>query len=111
MTGDPRPIIPRSLADQDIDDAITHYLREAGPPTAARFVNALERSFERVGRHPAAGSPRLAVELDIPGLRTQRVIGFPHQIFYVERPDHIDVWRVLHGRRDLSQALQEPRST
>jgi toxin ParE1/3/4 len=29
-------------------------------------------------------------------------------VFYVERPDHIDVWRVLHGQRDIPAWMQEP---
>jgi toxin ParE1/3/4 len=29
-------------------------------------------------------------------------------IFYVEREDHIDVWRVLHGRRDIPALLEDP---
>ena len=35
---------------------------------------------------------------------------YPHYsektlIFYVEHPDHIDVWRVLHGKRDIPDWL------
>jgi toxin ParE1/3/4 len=29
-------------------------------------------------------------------------------VFYVERPDHIDVWRVLHDTRDIPAWMQEP---
>jgi toxin ParE1/3/4 len=29
-------------------------------------------------------------------------------VFYVERHDHIDVWRVLHGQRDIPAWMQEP---
>jgi hypothetical protein len=28
-------------------------------------------------------------------------------VFYVERSDHIDVWRVFHGRRDIPASMQE----
>jgi toxin ParE1/3/4 len=31
------------------------------------------------------------------------VIHYPHLIFYIERDDHVDVWRVLHGQRDIPQ--------
>jgi toxin ParE1/3/4 len=30
-----------------------------------------------------------------------RVQRYPYLVFYVERDDHIDVWRVLHGQRDI----------
>jgi toxin ParE1/3/4 len=29
-------------------------------------------------------------------------------VFYVERQDHIDVWRVLHGQRDIAVWMREP---
>lgn len=31
---------------------------------------------------------------------------FPPSDFYVEREDHVDVWRVLHGQRDIPAWLQ-----
>ena len=33
---------------------------------------------------------------------------YPHCVFYLERSDHIDVWRVLHGQRDIPASMQEP---
>jgi toxin ParE1/3/4 len=33
---------------------------------------------------------------------------FPHLVFYVVEADRIDVWRVLHGERDVPQWLREP---
>jgi hypothetical protein len=35
---------------------------------------------------------------------------YPHLIFYVDRSDHIDVWRVLHGQRDIPAWMREPSS-
>jgi toxin ParE1/3/4 len=29
-------------------------------------------------------------------------------VFYVEREDHIDVWRVLHAQRNIPARMQEP---
>jgi toxin ParE1/3/4 len=28
-------------------------------------------------------------------------------IFYVEKDDHVDVWRVLHGQRDIPASMRE----
>ena len=61
-----------------------------------------------MGEHPATGSPRYAAELNLPSLRSWIVTGFPHLIFYVEREADIDVWRVLHGARDVPAWLREP---
>ncbi len=46
-------------------------------------------------------------ELDLPGLRCWPVKRYPYLVFYVERDDHIDVWRVLHGQRDIPAWLRE----
>jgi toxin ParE1/3/4 len=33
--------------------------------------------------------------------------GYPHLVFYafVDGADHVDVWRVLHDRRDIPASL------
>ena len=59
------------------------------------------RSLASNARHPASGSPRYAHELDLPDLRFWPLKRYPCLVFYVERRDHIDVWRVLHGQRDI----------
>lgn len=94
-------VIPRLLAQRDVDDAIEHYLTESGAPAALRFVDALERAYRHIGRHPASGSPRYAHELELPGVRSWPLRGYPYIVFYVEQHDHVDVWRVLHAQRDI----------
>jgi hypothetical protein len=32
---------------------------------------------------------------------------YPYVVFYVEREDRIDVWRVLHTRRDIPARMHE----
>lgn len=45
---------------------------------------------------------------DLPGLRSFRVKDFAnHRIFYRPREQGIEVVRVLHGARDLDNALGE----
>jgi toxin ParE1/3/4 len=106
-----KPIVPRAAARRDIDEAIDHYLSEAGEKTALHFIDALARAYRRIARQPAAGSTRYAHELDLPGLRSWPLRRFPHLVFYVERDDHIDVWRVLHGERDIPAWIRKPRGT
>ncbi len=48
-----------------------------------------------------------ALELDLPELRSWPLKRYPFLVFYVEQPDHIDVWRVLHGQRDIPSWLRE----
>lgn len=102
-----KPVIPRESAQRDIEEAIDHYVREAGVEVALGFIDALEEAYVQLSAHPAAGSPRYAYELGIAELRSTRIRRFPHLIFYVERPEKIDVWRVLHGKRDIPAWLRE----
>jgi toxin ParE1/3/4 len=103
-----KAVIPREEVNRDVDEALSHYLGEASEAVALRFIDALEKGYVHIGRHPAAGSPRYAHELNLPGLRAWPLTRYPHIVFYVEHPDHIDVWRVLHGQRDIPAWMQEP---
>lgn len=103
-----KPVVPRTLASRDVEDAIGYYLKEDAQQAALAFVDALEDAYVLLGQHPAIGTSRYATELQIPGLRSWALPGFPYVIFYVEQEDHIDVWRVLHGRRDIPALVEEP---
>lgn len=96
-----RAVVIREQARRDIDEAVEHYLAQAGATVALAFVDAVEGVRNEIGEHPGIGSPRYAHELNIPGLRFRRAGRFPYLIFYVERPAEIEVWRVLHGARDI----------
>ncbi len=102
-----KPVVARELASHDIDEIIAYYLGESAVQAAHGFIDALEDAYTHIGRHPATGSPRYAHELNLPGLRFWPLTRYPHLVFYVERPDHIDVWRVLHGTRDIPQWMVE----
>jgi toxin ParE1/3/4 len=103
-----KPAVPRELANRDVDDAITHYLKDSAAEVVLGLVDALEDAYRLIGRHPAIGSSHYAHELGISGLRCWPLPRFPYLIFYLEREDHIDVWRVLHGQRDIPALMQEP---
>lgn len=99
-----KPLRRRALADRDIADAIDYYLNES-PDLARRFVDAAEQAFRHIQRHPGTGSSRYAHELNLPGLRSWPLRRFPYLVFYREGADNIDVWRVLHGQRDIQNWL------
>lgn len=103
-----KPVIPREQARQDAGEAIAYYLAEASTAAALGFVDALEKAYAHIGRHPASGSPRYGHDLDLPGLRAWPLSRYPHVVFYVEREECIDVWRVLHGQRDIPAWMKEP---
>lgn len=103
-----KPVALRDRARRDIDEAIDFYLVEAGEAVALRFIVALHATLSALGAQPAAGSPRSAQELDLPGLRSRSLRRFPYVVFYVERDREVDIWRVLRGKRDIAAWLQEP---
>ena len=102
-----KPVVPRARANRDVETAIDFYLAQGGEAAALRFLDALERAYAFIARHPGAGSPRYAYELDLPGLRCWRLRRSPYLVFTVERDDRIDVWRVLHGERDIPASMNE----
>ena len=101
-----KPLIRRARADQDVAEAIEYYLEHA-PEYVSSFVDELERAYQHLQRRPGTGSPRYAHELNIPGLRFWACKKFPYAVFYVERAESIEVWRVLHGSRDIPAWLRE----
>ena len=103
-----KPVLLRELARRDAEAALDYYVREAASKVALRFIDALETTYRTIADQPSIGSTRYAYELDLPGLRSRRLTGFPYFVFYIEHDDHIDVWRVLHTRRDIPARMREP---
>ena len=91
----------REAAQRDIDEAVDFYIAQDAHQAAHAFIDEVERALDHVCRHPEAGSPRYAQELGLPGLRHWPVTGYPCLVFYQDRGERIDVWRVLHGERDI----------
>ena len=102
-----RPVIPREQANREIDETLGHYLSEGADVAALDFIDALEQAYAHIARHPATGSMQYAHEMNLPGLRFWPLKRFPYLVFYVEHESHIDVWRVLHGKRDIPNWLQD----
>lgn len=106
-----KPVRLRRIAAADVETIVDHLLDNADVETANRFVDTFERIVSGIGRHPHQGSLSLAHELDIPGLRFRRISGFAHLIFDIEGDQYVDVWRILHERRDLPATfVDEPGS-
>ena len=102
-------VVPRELANGDVEEAIDHYLVEATAKVALGFVDELEKAYAHIARQPASGSPRYAhpLGLGLADLRFRPLGRYPHLIFYVECDEHIDVWRVLHEQRDIPAWMNE----
>lgn len=104
-----RTVRLRARAASDVDTAVDHYQHEAGDAVALDFIESLEQAISRIQRSPHVGSLRFSYELAIPELRALGTKHFPYLIFYVAHDDSIDVWRVLHTRRDIPNTLTDDR--
>lgn len=101
-----KQVVPRATANRDIELAIDHYLLEGSTSAALAFIDELEKAYRHIAAAPASGSARFAHDLHLEGLRFWSLRRYPHLVFYVEYADYIDVWRVLHGERDIPETLR-----
>jgi toxin ParE1/3/4 len=101
-----KPTLRRRSARIDIDVAADYYDHEAGPDVALRFIDAVEAAVESLAGQPGAGSSIWGERVKVTGLRSRPVARFPYLVFYMEHEEHIEIWRVLHVRRDLPAELQ-----
>lgn len=95
----------RPIADSDIDEHIK-YIAQDSFNAALRFLDATESTYNKISEFPAIGSPRYAHLHSLENVRVRAIEDFEnHLIFYIERPDYIDVIRVLHSARDIPALL------
>lgn len=72
-----------------------------------RFLDRFERAIEQIRQEPGIGSRRMAATLGLPELRVWPVRDFPYLIFYLDRATGPEIWRLLHGARDIPVNLRE----
>ena len=102
-----KPVRLRPQADADLDGLTEYYAAMVGTELAYRFLDCVESTLRQISQYPASGSP-VRPDIDrLEGLRYVPVHGFPRiLIFYKDAEDHLDVGRVIHGFRDLDEALR-----
>ncbi len=85
--------------------AIARFLKKTNSRAAMDFLNAAYDTFEFLAKNPGVGRRR--TDLDRSEIRSWRVSGFrSYLIFYRELPDRIQIWRIVHGARDLPSSLK-----
>lgn len=104
----PPSVLLRARAQEDVDEAVAHYLDHAEDEVATGFIDALEAAFAHIAGNPGSGSPRYGHEVNLPGLRSWPLKSYPYLVFYMTGDGRIDVWRVLHVRRDIPAWLRAP---
>lgn len=99
----PAHLRPQALADRK--DSVRYYRQAASTRIAEEMVMATREALNQIEQNPSIGSPHISLLLDIPGLRSWRVTGFPLIWFYFERENHLDVVRLLGERQDILSIL------
>lgn len=81
----------RALINLD-DEA--EYIARDNPGAAARIVDRIATSVDRLATHPASGRPGR-----VPGTRELVVPGTPYIVPYRVRGDSVEILRVFHAAR------------
>ena len=102
-----KPARLRPRAKQDLSDTAVYYAEQGGTALGSRFLKAATTALEPLRRMPGLGSPRLAYDCRIPGLRVWRVHGWPVVWLYVKRDAFLDVLRLLGERQDIVAILHD----
>jgi len=76
-----KSVIPRELANQDVEEAVAYYLTEGSDKAALGFITALENAYAHISQFPATGSLRYSHELDLPNLRFWPLGRYPQLVF------------------------------
>jgi toxin ParE1/3/4 len=99
-----KPVRLTPRADSDIG-ACFAWIAKDNPAAAVRFLDAIELTCDTLSRMPGIGSSRY---VEIPLVQGVRMLTTKENylLFYLERKDCVDVIRVLHGARDIPEALQ-----
>ena len=95
----------RHLAIIDIYET-AEYIAQDDLEIAIRFTNAVEESIDFIKRTPKIGT--LQNIKGHQGIRMWFVQDFPKVlIFYYERPEEIEVARVIHSARDFYRVFRK----
>jgi toxin ParE1/3/4 len=101
-------ILRRPAANRDLVAIYRYYAREAGMRVADRFFAEAEATFTRLARMPQIGTPYEPDERLFADLRFFPVSRYrDYLVFYRPITDGIEVYRVLHGARDITNILAD----
>jgi toxin ParE1/3/4 len=100
------PVVLRPAARNDQLDLAEYYDGEAGEAVGNRFLQQCDAGFERLARFPESGTPVRYKHPKLEGCRFTLVPEFERiLIFYKPLPERIEIVRILHGARDIEEAL------
>ena len=87
-------------------DEIADTIRQDRPRSAVRFLDAVERTVQRLLDQPESAGLFESDNAELEGLRVCLIRGFKkYLLFYRVRKNMIYVERVLHGARNIEELL------
>ncbi|MBD2665483.1 hypothetical protein B6N60_04370 [Richelia sinica FACHB-800] len=102
-----RRIIIRPKASADLDEQFA-YIAQSNLDAALSFFDATRQTFSQIAKLPSIGSVYDISNPRLLGLRKWAIKGFDkHLIFYLPGDDYIEIVRLIHAARDISQILAE----
>ncbi|MGH8228361.1 MAG: type II toxin-antitoxin system RelE/ParE family toxin [Steroidobacteraceae bacterium] len=97
-----RRIIPRESALADFDDIYDRLASQASEATAGEVLRKLDRAIQLLADQPRLGRPYDHREHPL------RVLTHgDYRVFYREQGAEIDLLRVINGRRNIPDVLDE----
>ena len=90
-----------AYAKQDLAD-IWDYLAELNPDAAHRLIDELISKFHFLSNNPLSGKARYELLLNLRSLPHKR-----YTIFYLPLENGVEIYRVLHGARDIPQVFDD----
>ena len=101
-------VLYRQAASDDIVRQFRYYLLTADvPEIAVRFREAVRRTVQSLSQNPHVGPRYSSSNPRLQNLRSWPVAGFEAiRIYYLLEADAIHIIRILHGRRDVRQILE-----
>jgi toxin ParE1/3/4 len=100
-----KPSRLREEALLDIDEALDHYFSEA-PHMLTMLESAILEARRHIEHFPGTGSKRYQSNASNDVLRFWTLNKFPYAIFYFERPDYVEIIRVLHQASNIPVHLE-----
>lgn len=100
-----KPAVLRPQARLDLQAEVRYYRKAAGDAVAKNLATAHQEALTTLQQQPAIGSPRVGELVEIDGMRSWRLTGFPLVWFYFERDDYLDFTRLLGERQDILSIL------
>ncbi len=89
------------LAKKDLEDIIV-YVAERNVPSAQKIVKDLMKKFKLLAENPKIGMAKDNFTLNLRAFPYKNYV-----IFYFPIENGVEIYRVLHGARDIDELFEE----